>query len=271
MSDIFDVEMSDVASLNGQLLGGKGSETIDVTASHIEDSSSRKFSFRKLTRRQILGIVVVSLVAMAVIAGVVKKQNIETQPNVATSASANVDAILDAPATKPPIPLEAPATLEARAVDIAAPAPVSAVVESPASAVQPSKAQTPVADKADQPKEDITAESPASAVQPLKAQTSVTDEVNLLKRDLAAAKAALKSTAKPVGTFTKMKLKERHELSMSKAGISVLMDDGLIYSSGGDFVELSINQIFPGYGKLVRVDKDARTFETPNHIYFLKD
>jgi len=50
-----------------------------------------------------------------------------------------------------------------------------------------------------------------------------------------------------------------------------LMEKGLIYSSNSDYVELKIGDNFPGYGRLIRVDRIAKTFETSTGAYVLKD
>lgn len=288
MSNQFDVERHDMDSLNEQMLGSKDSEIIDVTAtSTTEDSASRKFRFRKLTRRQ-MGYLAGVLAVIAVVAVAVKKQN-ETHLDVVLPA--NISAILEKSVTKPPMPVDQPLP---SSVDVAITAPAADIASTPA-------ASTP------QPASGVAVDTVSPSLAPSdrhsKAQPSPVDiEIDPLKKELAAVKnelasktaeiaalksaaakpksvklatavvtAAEKSAAKPM-VVAKPKLKETHDLSMKESGIAVLMDGGLIYSSeSGDFVEVSINQDFPGYGKLVRVDKDAKTFETPNHIYFLKD
>lgn len=288
MSNQFDVEMHDMDSLNEQMLGSKDSEIIDVTAtSTTEDSASRKFRFRKLTRRQMGYLAGAVFAAVVVVAVVVKKQN-ETHLDVVLPA--NISAILEKSVTKPPAPEPFSDQMLPSSVDVAIAAPAADIASAPA-------VSTP------QPASGVAADTVSPPLAPPGPQPSPVDiEIDPLKKELAAVKnelasktaeiAALKSAAakpksvklatavvaaaeksamKPV-VAAKPKLKERHELSIKESGIAVLMDSGLIYSSeSGDFVEVSINQNFPGYGKLVRVDRDAKTFETPNHIYFLKD
>lgn len=293
MSNKFDVELHDMASLNEQMLGSKGSEIIDVTAtSTTEDSASRKFRFRKLTRRQMGYLAGAVFAAVVVVTIVVKKQN-ETHLDVVLPA--NISAVLEKPVTKPPMPVDQPSSssvdvaITAPAADIAAtltstpasstPQPASGVAADTASSsfvpsdlhsrVRPS----PVAIEIDPLKKELAAvkNELASKTAEIAALKSAAAKPKSVKLATTAVAATEKSAAKPV-VVAKPKLKETHDLSMKASGIAVLMDSGLIYSSeSGDFVEVSINQNFPGYGKLVRVDKDAKTFETPSHIYFLKD
>lgn len=262
MSDPFEDELRDINNLNSQMLGGDESKIIDVT----EVSDERASPAPKKRKLIFIGI---GVVVVAVVAGFVwSKQG--AQPDAAYS---NIDAVLSKPVKQVAPPVDEPASpdisLVKPAVDVAA-SGIPLVSVAAASA-------TPVASTIASPQPSLPSLASNLEIQNLKSELAAAEnKLVSMTAELAAAKNAAANEKKVVLAAAKacpppVKVKEQHTLSQSETGISVLMDNGLIYAANGDFIELSVGQNFPGYGKLVKVDKDARLFETPNHTYFLKD
>lgn len=304
MNQQFDSELNDLADLNYQMLGGKDSKIIDVT--DVSEGKPVKKAF-KLSRQQM--IIVISFLVVATVAGVavIKKQDSLTESipaNVsAVLAKSAKQPVPMAAEVAQPAQLAGASATPATGVqlpDARAPAQVVASAAAPAHTIV-----APVAPVV--PAASIVPTVAAPIVPTVAAPVSESDEIKQMKKDIFALRNELSGKtaeleaikhgprklatraepkseigsgievkkvvkqSQPVLVPEKPKEKEKHSLSMKEGGIAVLMDSGLIYSSNGNFVELSIGETFPGYGKLVKVNKDKKTFETPNHIYFLKD
>lgn len=265
-------------SLNDQMVGESDeSNTIDVTDITSTPAIKKKLT-PKLKRQITLGMVVVVVVGVILVMATSKQDSVIGNPGLDAMLTKKVGA--PTPLVEPSVvstPLVVPAAAsaigEATPLDIAGPAIAASHPASAVLATNPAATArvTPVVEAADLAALAALSDMKKRILEAEEELANKTAELTAMKREKReAAKTKITvSAVKPTVIITKEK--EHHTISMAEKGIQVLMSDGLIYSSGDDFIEASVGNNFPGYGKLVKVDKDARLFETPNHVYHLKD
>lgn len=260
------VSLDDLNNLNNQMLGSKESHIIDVTSIVEEDTTkpgmSAKFKWMLLLGSIGLVIIAVGMVVLKE-SGPISPIAVVVPPKIAVSSP-----VVDL-APQSAVPASAPASIPT--LNPLAEMPVI----TPASAV----IQAPVADNA-----DIVVALQKQLLEAKNALDSKTAELEATKRSkpkeilkvkeipklqITPSVAAIPQAPVPINKISSQK--EIHTLTYADSGIAVLMDGALIYTSKGESIELAIGENFPGFGKLVKVDKKAKTFETPHHIYYLKD
>lgn len=259
------VSLEDLNSLNGQLLGSEESQIIDVSSIVEVDTKKPGVSAKFKWILLLGGIGLAIAIAVAVGVNALKESvsispiAVDVSPEITVSSPVVELASQSAvPAFVPPLdPLaEMPvidstsAVIEALVADNADIVAALQKQLSDAKIALDSKTAELEAAKRSKPKENL--------------------KVKEIQKSQIAPSVATPSPA-PAPTEKSAIKKEMHILTRADSKIDVLMHGALIYTSKGESIELLIGDNFPGFGKLVKVDKKAKTFETPHHIYYLKD
>lgn len=257
------VSLEDLNSLNGQLLGSEESQIIDVS-SIVEVGTKKPGVSAKFKWILLLGGIGL---AIAIAVGVnALKESVSISPIA-----------VDVP---PAITVSSPVVeLASQSAVPAFVPPLDPLAEMPVIDSTSAVIEAPVADNA-----DIVADLQKQLSDAKIALDSKTAELEAAKHSKPKENLKVKEIQKsqiapsvatpspaPAPTEKSAIKKEMHILTRADSKIDVLMHGALIYTSKGESIELLIGDNFPGFGKLVKVDKKAKTFETPHHIYYLKD
>lgn len=256
------VNYEDLKNLNSQMLGSEENQIIDVT-SIVEVDTTKPGMSSKFKWMLLLGSIGLAAIAVGIIA---LKESVSTSPIAVVvppeiTVSSPVFDLVPQSAVPAFVPLLNPLA-EMPVIDSA-----SAVIQAPAAN-----------------NVDLVADLQKQLLEAKNALDSKTAELEEAKHSKPKENLKVKEIpesqiAPSVATLSQAPVlieknsvkKEMHILTRANSGIDVLMHGALIYTSKGESIELSIGDNFPGFGRLIKVDKKSQTFETPHNIYYLKD